>query len=117
MRRKPRPIDPDMLKAHMSYDPETGIFTSKIATKRRPVGTTFGPPAPGEYVRISFAGVQYAAHRMAWVYVHGVQPDEIDHLNHRKDDNRIANLRSCTHLENCRNLHPRRRRQRSKDQE
>ena len=104
MRREHKFIDPVALREHLDYNPKTGVFTSKVATPRRPAGTTFGPPSPGEYVRISILGVQYAAHRLAWVYVHGTQPDEIDHRNQRKDDNRITILRCGDHRENCQNV-------------
>lgn len=102
---KPRKfIDPKLVRKHLHYEPTTGLFTLKVASKRRPVGTTFGPPQPGEYVKVTIGKEQYFAHRLAWVYVHGTQPDEIDHINQAKDDNRIANLRNVTHRENCQNV-------------
>lgn len=97
-------IDPKLIREHLHYEPTTGLFTLKVPSKRRPVGTTFGPSAPGEYVKVAVAGTQYFAHRLAWVYVHGTQPDEIDHINQTKDDNRIENLRNVTHVENCQNV-------------
>lgn len=48
--------------------------------------------------------IHYAAHRLAWVYVHGIIPSNmIDHINGDKDDNRIANLREATSSQNQRN--------------
>lgn len=46
---------------------------------------------------------KYYAHRVAWAVFHGEHPDKIDHINGRRDDNRIANLRSVTDTENARN--------------
>jgi hypothetical protein len=44
------------------------------------------------------------AHRMAWLYVHGVIPTlGIDHINRVRHDNRITNLRPTTHSSNLRN--------------
>ena len=44
------------------------------------------------------------AHRLAWLYVHGVWPkDQIDHINHVKTDNRMVNLREVTRSENQKN--------------
>lgn len=34
---------------------------------------------------------------------HGHWPDVIDHINHDTTDNRISNLRNCSHKENVRN--------------
>jgi len=57
----------------------------------------------GGYVRISVLGVSYKAHRLAWFYVHGAWPNQIDHINGIRDDNRLINLRSVTAKENQQN--------------
>jgi hypothetical protein len=43
------------------------------------------------------------AHRVIWKMVHGTEPDILDHINRRKSDNRLANLRDVTKSQNCRN--------------
>lgn len=44
------------------------------------------------------------AHRVAWALVTGAWPtDQIDHINHDRTDNRWANLRVATPVENSRN--------------
>lgn len=44
---------------------------------------------------------KYAAHRLAWIYVHGDNlPNEIDHINRVRSDNRISNLREATRSQN-----------------
>lgn len=48
-------------------------------------------------------GVHYLAHRVIWKMVYGADPDTIDHINGKRSDNRIVNLRDCTNAENCRN--------------
>ena len=46
-------------------------------------------------------GKRCKEHRLIWLYHHGVWPkDQIDHINGVKDDNRIENLRECTHQQN-----------------
>lgn len=49
------------------------------------------------------------AHRVAWALSYGAWPiGEIDHINGDAGDNRIANLREVTRIENCRNMSRRR---------
>jgi hypothetical protein len=53
------------------------------------------------YVAIGYEGKYYKAHRLAWLFTYGEWPlKDIDHINRRKDDNRIANLRECTSAQN-----------------
>lgn len=42
-------------------------------------------------------------HRVAWLMVNGEKPEQIDHINGDRSDNRLVNLRSVTHQENGRN--------------
>ena len=62
------------------------------------------------YIRVGLCnsdGKQnYLIHRLVMQYFGPPQPDgnyEIDHINHKRDDNRIDNLRWCTAQENCQN--------------
>lgn len=58
--------------------------------------------ASSGYIQIRVLRRLYQAHRLAWLYTYGNWPEaEIDHINHDKADNRIANLRSVAHFENC----------------
>ena len=47
------------------------------------------------YVIFNHAGKTWRAHRVIWEMHHGSIPEgmEIDHINHKRDDNRILNLR------------------------
>jgi len=46
----------------------------------------------------------YCAHRVIWAMHYGEWPeDQIDHINHIRDDNRIENLRDVTGFENAQN--------------
>jgi hypothetical protein len=58
------------------------------------------------YLVIGIKRRNYAAHRIAWLYVHGCLPTDdqvIDHINGDRDDNSIANLRIATHSQNAMN--------------
>jgi hypothetical protein len=63
------------------------------------LGKVAGTLADG-YINISIDGTVYRAHRLAWLYVHGVFPKEIDHKNRIRSDNRISNLRVVTRTRN-----------------
>lgn len=88
------------LRDLFTYDPDTGIFTSRKTGKRAGRFVSRG------YWAISFDGASQRAGRMAWLYVHGeLNPDlHIDHVNGDRSDDRIANLRAVTRLENNRNI-------------
>lgn len=94
-------VTPEFVQKILDYDPETGIFRAKTGRK---VGQTFGSKMAHGYVMLSIGKLKITAHRMAWLYVHGRWPaDQIDHINGDAADNRIANLRECTHAENHQN--------------
>lgn len=94
------------LLALLIYCLETGIFTWRVSTSNRvKVGDVAGTPDGHGYLVIRINSKRYKAHRLAWLYVHGVWPPaEIDHINRVKTDNRIDNLKEVSHIENMRNL-------------
>lgn len=93
----------DELKRILKYDHETGVFAWRaVANKKRP-GDIAGSTNGRGYRQIGIGGRDYSAHRLAWMYVHGVWPTEIDHINGVRDDNRLANLRVVTKNENQHN--------------
>jgi len=88
---------------HLSYNPDTGEFTRIKPSGRSRIGSRVGV-VNGRYLQIGFGGYRDRAHRLAWLYVHGVIPKEIDHINGNGLDNRICNLREVTHQQNIHNL-------------
>ena len=98
-------ITAEELREQLNYDPETGVFTRRVRSSTRiRIGDVAGWSDKQGYVRIRVLTRIRAAHRLAWLHVHGVwPPNEIDHINGMRGDNRISNLREATHAENCRN--------------
>lgn len=93
------------LKELLDYNERSGIFTWKKSPSRRiKSGTKAGTLQHG-YSIIRINNVGYRAHRLAWLYVYGEFPkDQLDHINHKKNDNSIKNLRECSDAENKRNV-------------
>ena len=95
----------EYLRSILHYSPETGIFTRKVRTSPRvKVGDVAGCPDGGGYMQIRVQSRLYLAHRLAWLHVYGVWPeDQLDHINRNRSDNRIANLREVTNKQNLQN--------------
>ena len=95
----------EYLRSILHYSPETGIFTRKVGTSNRvKVGDVAGCPRGDGYLQIKVQSRKYKAHRLAWLYVYGVWPeDQLDHVNRVRTDNRIANLRAVTNKQNQQN--------------
>lgn len=92
------------LKSILKFDQTTGNFYWKVKKPNVIIGELANNISKNGYVRISIDGKRYYAHRLAWLYVYGKYPSKnIDHINRIKTDNRIANLREVTQLENAQN--------------
>lgn len=92
-------ITQEYLKSKFDYDPETGILSRKNPDWRCKGGWVDHEG----YLRFTVFGKDNKAHRLIWMYVNGEWPNQIDHINGVRTDNRICNLRNITHLENMKN--------------
>lgn len=98
-------IEHSRLVELLNYDPETGHFTWKVARSsyggKAKVGAVAGSPSVNGYVDIRVDGTLLKAHRLAWFYVHREwPPNDIDHINRDRTDNRLCNLRLATRSQN-----------------
>lgn len=85
------------LRAVLDYNESTGAFRWKrVGNKAMRPGDRAGSLHPSGYMFVKIGAFSYAAHRLAWLYVHGSWPAaEVDHKNGCRSDNSIGNLREC----------------------
>lgn len=86
------------------YDPVRGVLVWRVNRRGSfaRVGAVAG--STGRYVTVSVDCRIYPAHSLIWLWCHGVYPDEIDHINRNKHDNRLENLRVCSRSQNTGNV-------------
>lgn len=94
----------ERLRELFHYDPETGVFTRLVDAGRIRAGSIAGCEDNNGYLLIMIDYRQHKAHRLAWLYVHGVLPaNQIDHIDGNPANNRIDNLRDVTAAVNQQN--------------
>ena len=100
-----RSLDAETMRRLLDYEPDTGIFYWRIQPSRSvKAGAVAGSVNDEGYRYITVDRKAFAAHRLAWLYTHGVWPEhQIDHINGYKADNRIANLRDVSGTVNMQN--------------
>lgn len=101
---KAKPLPPvKVLQEFFFYDPDTGVVTRvKKTSNRNKAGDEVGWLNPGDgYMRCELRGQVIKIHRLAWKLMTGEEPpQEIDHKNRDKTDNRWSNLRKAQNAEN-----------------
>ncbi len=116
-------IEQDALKLLLTYDPETGIFTwnkrevSEVTPNKRGVnifnklyantvaGNEFKPDrSKTSYINIKIFNKTYKAHRLAFIYMEGAAPQQVDHEDHNGLNNKWSNLRASNNRDNSKNL-------------
>ena len=109
-------ITQEIVREFLDYDPETGKLTwiarerqwfksdrdYKIWNTRYADKEAFTNNRNGYFSGAIF-GKMYDSHRVIWFWLFGKWPDEIDHINHDRGDNRKCNLREVSLRENRKN--------------
>lgn len=90
--------DIELLRKWFTIDSETGILT-RLKKHRDSIPNTLNPIRE----RVDFLGARYRVSHIAWALYYGEWPDEVDHKDHNKKNNRKDNLRKCTRGQNTMN--------------
>ena len=104
----------ERLREVLDYDPETGVFTTRIKRQGSRAGVTPGYTKDNGYSYTHIDTTSYMTHRLVWLWVNGSWPiGEIDHIDGDKLNNRIANLRDVDRATNTQNSKKARRNNKS----
>lgn len=113
----------EIVRELLDYDPETGVLRWKerglhwFSTDGKKTQThlmnqwnsrlagkeAFTSTSNNGYKVGAVKDRKFLAHRIIWLWVYGWVPEEVDHKNGDKTDNRIVNLREVTRAINQRN--------------
>lgn len=102
------------LRQRLDYDPDTGLLTWRhsVGIPQSWLAKYVGRIAldaltSDGYRRGTIDGQSFSTHRVVWAIQTGFWPVlQIDHINRVRSDNRFANLREATSVDNQRNTCP-----------
>jgi hypothetical protein len=111
-------ITQEYVKNRLAYNAETGILTwlpqpesafarsqSYLTWHKRFCGKEAGTAIlDNGYKYINIANNVLLVHRVIWLHQYGYWPEQVDHINHDRTDNRLANLIEVNVGENARNI-------------
>ncbi len=103
--KKRNEIDVSEVRRLLNLDPETGVLTRRVAPPRRPdlLGKVIGSRCVDGYLKARIGSQYYYTHRLVWAHYYGDSPQEIDHIDGDRSNNRLSNLRDVSHSNNCHN--------------
>jgi hypothetical protein len=88
-------------RLHDLFTYSDGVLLNKTVRRSHiKVGSPAGHQTQRGYINIRVDGRVYKAHRLIFLFHHGLMPDLIDHIDCDRTNNRIENLRACSKSQN-----------------
>ncbi len=107
----------DYLRLRFRYEPATGkliwreaapehfkLHRAFLTWNKRFAGKEVGAKLSNGYLYVNLKKKVMLVHRIIFAMVHGYWPEQVDHINHNRVDNRIENLRAATFVSNGQNI-------------
>lgn len=80
------------------------LYWKKTCSKKIKIGSKAGSSNSLGYIQVKINKKRYLIHRIIFAIHKGFFPQYVDHINHKRNDNRIENLREATNSQNKYNI-------------
>lgn len=99
-------LDKTIIQEWFDYSPKTGrLFWKKSPGRRVHAGDEAGSISTNHYRVVQFQSKNYLVHILIWIFHYGYVPNgfEVDHIDHKRLNNKVINFRLVSCLENNHN--------------
>ena len=83
------------IKNHLRYEDGKIYWINRTGRHEQLNGKEAGSNQNAGYRRVRLMYKDYLTHRVIFFMHHGYWPNQVDHINRDRSDNRIENLRNC----------------------
>lgn len=104
MKSKEACVSREFLLKYFIYQPSNGRFRWRVSRSRQSkrLGDA-GKVSSWGYRELKVEGNVFYVHRLAFFWLHGFWPEQVDHKNNIKSDNSASNLRAASQSQNQHN--------------